>query len=82
MLKVAIETPEKRSEICSKLAIKTPEERGYDVVMVFLLLTLYILHILSTVSLVDFEQVNLSWVIFIFCRLHMYRSDHQELVVE
>ena len=42
-------------QVNNKDTTRTP-----DVVMVFLLLTLYILHILSSVSLVDFEQVNPS----------------------
>ena len=37
-----------------------------DVVLVFLLLTLKISQHFSTISIVDFEQVNLSWVQFEF----------------
>ena len=33
-----------------------------DVVLVFLLLTLKIFHTFFSVSIVDFEQVNVSWV--------------------
>ena len=32
-----------------------------DVVVVFLMLTLNIFHTFSSVSIVDFEQVNISW---------------------
>ena len=32
-----------------------------DVVLVFLLLTLNIFHTFSSVSIADFEQVNISW---------------------
>ena len=32
-----------------------------DIVLVFLLLTLYIFHTFSSVSIVDFEQVDVSW---------------------
>ena len=39
--------------------MKAPE---HDVVLASLLLTLNIFHTLSSVSSVDFEQVNLSWV--------------------
>ena len=51
-----IETLEKGA--CSKLAIK----HVTDVVLVFLLLTLNIFHNFSNVSIVDFEQVNITWV--------------------
>ena len=34
-----------------------------DVVLVFLMLTLNIFHTFFSVSLVDFEQVNVSWLI-------------------
>ena len=50
----------KRSEICSQLTMKTP-----DVVLVFLLLTFRLYFTLfSRVSVVDFEQVNFSWIDF------------------
>ena len=45
--------------IISKLTMKAPE---HDLVLASLLLTLNIFHTLSSVSSVDFEQVNLSWV--------------------
>ena len=35
-----------------------------DVVLVFLLLTLNIFHSVFSVSIVGFEQVNVSWVFF------------------
>ena len=41
----------KRCEICSKLTIKTPERRTNFTTF-------------SSVSSIDFEQVNVSWVIF------------------
>ena len=34
----------------------------YDVVLVFLLVTLNIFHSFFSVSIVDFEEVNISWV--------------------
>ena len=46
--------------VCSKLAIKHQNDVT-DVVLVFLLLTLNIFHKFS-VSIVDFEQVNITWV--------------------
>ena len=33
-----------------------------DVFLVFLLVTLNIFHTFSSISIVDFEQVNVSWV--------------------
>ena len=52
-------------DICSDLTIKTPNHIN-DVVLVFLLLTLnlfhHISHPFSSVSFVDFEQVNVNWV--------------------
>ena len=54
----------KRREICSKLTIKTPERRLNDVVLVFLLLTMNMFHIFSSVCLVDFKQVTVA------CRMH------------
>ena len=48
----------KRFEICSKL-IKTRDQG-----LMFLLLTLNIFYNFSTVSFVDFEQVNVSWGVF------------------
>ena len=56
--KSTIETLEK-DVIISKLTMKAPE---HDLVLASLLLTLNIFHTLSSVSSVDFEQVNLSWV--------------------
>ena len=35
----------------------------HDVVLVFLLLTLNIFHTIFIVSIVDFEQVNINWVV-------------------
>ena len=50
----------KTCEICSKLTAKTPEQRHSR--RVFLLLTLIYFTPFSIVSIVDFEQVNVSWV--------------------
>ena len=44
-----------------------------DVVFVFLLLTLKISQHFSTISIVDFEQINLSWVQFEFLFMLMCR---------
>ena len=53
--KSTIQTLKKRCKICSKLTIKTPERRHSG----DLLLALNIFHIFF---IVDFEQVNVSWV--------------------
>ena len=54
--KSTIEALEKGAEICSKLAIKTQRRHSLSI-----LLTLNIFHTFSSVSIVDFEQVNASW---------------------
>ena len=51
----------KRCEICSKLTIKTPERRQWRRSGVFINFN-HISHLFSSVSIVDFEQVNVSWV--------------------
>ena len=51
---------------CSKSNIQTLEKGEkyvfHDIFLVFLLLTLSIFHIFSGASIVDFGQVNVSWV--------------------
>ena len=59
LFKINNRNARKRRVIISKLTMKAPE---HDVVLASLLLTLNIFHTLSSVSSVDFEQVNLSWV--------------------
>ena len=46
---------------CSKSTIETIEIHG--VILVFLLLTLKIFHTFSSVTIVDFEQINVNWVV-------------------
>ena len=57
--KLTIETLEQRCEICSKLTIKPPKRRhrfgGFIVNFE------HISHLCSTVSIVNFEQVNAGW---------------------
>ena len=50
--------------IYSKLTIKSSKRRHHhnDVVLLFLLLTLNMFYNLSSVSIVEFEQVNVCWV--------------------
>ena len=61
MFKVINKNIRARCEICSKVPIKTPEQPVGDV-LVSLLLTLNIFHTFSSVSIVNFEQINSSWV--------------------
>ena len=49
----------KRCEICSKLTIKTPD----DVVLVFLSLTWTYFTSFSSVPIVDFKPVNISYIV-------------------
>ena len=60
-----METLEKKCEICSKLTIKTPERRHCrrSRSAVFIVNFEHILHFFSSVSIVDFEQVNVRWVL-------------------
>ena len=63
LFKVNNRNTRKRFEICLKLTIKTPERRQWlrSVVFYCELWTYNIFHTFSRVSIVDFEQVNLSW---------------------
>ena len=61
--KSTMETLEKVAKYVQSLTIKTPGN-VIDVVQVFLLITLKIFTPFSSVSIVDFEQVNVSWVKF------------------
>ena len=61
VLKVNNRNTRKRSEICSKLTMKNQNDVSY-VVLVFLSLTMKYLTPFSSVFIVDFEQVNVSWV--------------------
>ena len=52
-----------RCEICSKLIIKTPERRHWRRCGVFIIKLWTYFTPCSSVSIVDFEQVNAGWVI-------------------
>ena len=52
----------KKCEICSKLTIKRPERRHGRRSGDFIVNFEHISHLFSSVSTVDFEQVNVSWV--------------------
>ena len=47
--------------MCSKLTVKTPERLQWSSSGVFIVDFGHILHLFSSVSVVDFEQVNVSW---------------------
>ena len=61
LFKVNNRTIRKRSKICPKLEIKTPEQRHCRRSGVFIVNFEHISY-LFLVSIVDFEQVNVSWV--------------------
>ena len=56
--KLIIKTQEQRDEICSKLTIKTPKRRHWRRFHVFIVNFEHISHLCSSVSIVNFEQVN------------------------
>ena len=60
--KFTIETLEQGCEICSKLTIKTPKRRQWRRFGVFIVNFEHISHLCSSVSIVNFEQVNADWV--------------------
>ena len=55
-----METLKKKCEICSELTIRKPDIN--DLILVFLFLTQNIFHTFFSVFIVDFEQVNVSWI--------------------
>ena len=56
-------------EICSKLTIKTPQRRHSRRSGVFIVNFKHVSYLFCSVYIVDFEQVNVSWV---------YRRKRQE----
>ena len=56
--KLTIETLEQRCEICSKLTIKTPKRRHWHRFGVFIVIFERISHLCSSLSIVNFEEVN------------------------
>ena len=67
--KLTIETLEQRCEKCSKLTIKTPKRRHWRRFGVFIVNFEYFSHLFSSVSIVNFEQVNAGWVFdFLFVK--------------
>ena len=63
LFKVINRNTRKRCEICSKSTIKTPEWRQWRRYSVFIVNFEHISPPFSSFSIVDFEQVNISWVV-------------------
>ena len=59
--KLTIETLEQRCEICLKLTIKTPKRRHCRSFGVFIVNFEHFSHLYSSVSIVNFEQINARW---------------------
>ena len=53
-----------------KVNKKNPTRMALDVSLIFLLLTLNIFHTFYSVSIVGFEQVNVSWDVLFFCIIY------------
>ena len=62
LFKVNNRTAAKRCEICSKLTIKTPKQRHWHHSAAFIITFEHMSTHFSRVSIVDFEQVNVSWI--------------------
>ena len=80
LFKVINRNARKRCEICSKLTIKTPERRQWRRSSIFINFE-HITHLLLSVSIVDFEQVNASsvsshWNIFLYNPLTLIPGIH------
>ena len=60
--RLTIKTLEQRCEICSELTIKTPKRRHWCRFGIFTVNFEHILHLGSSVFIVNFEQVNAGWV--------------------
>ena len=65
MFKVTIETLEQRCEICLKLTIKTSKRRQWRRSGIFIFNFEHISHLISSVSIVNFEHVIAGWVYFL-----------------
>ena len=65
LFKVNNRNTRKRCEMCSKLPIKTPGRRQWHRSGVSIVNFEHISHLFSSVSIVDFEQVNVSWESFL-----------------
>ena len=61
LLKVNYKNTKEKCEICSKLSIEIPERHQWRL-SVFIVNLEHISHHFSSVSIVDFEQVNARWI--------------------
>ena len=77
MFKVKNRNTRKRCGICSKLTIKTPERRQWRSSGVFIV-NLEHSTPFSSVSIVDFEQVNICWVISYILSKYLMKFDEVE----
>ena len=68
-LQKLIEKLEQRCEICSKLTVKTPKQRQWCRFGVFIVNFEHILHLSSSVSIVNFEYVIAGWVVMIIKKM-------------
>ena len=66
MFKVSNRNATKRYEICSKLTIKNLEQRQWRCFSICIVNFEHIITSSSSVSSIDFEQVNVTWVKFNF----------------
>ena len=62
LLKVKNRNTRTRCEICSKLTIKIPERRHWRRSSIFIINFEHISNLCSSVTIVNFEQVNADWV--------------------
>ena len=69
--KLAIETPEQRCEICSKLTIKPPKRCHWHHFGGFIVNFEHISHLCSSISVVNFEHVIADWVKMTLRRAHL-----------
>ena len=74
LFKINNRNTRKRCEICSKLTIKSPERRHW--------LTLNIFHTFFCVSVVNFEQVNVSWHRNVILRKNMFNRNMFNMYVQ
>ena len=77
LFKINNRNTRKRCGICLKLTIKHQNDVN-DVILVFLSIILGIFHTFFSVSIVDFEQVNVSWAMINMICVSVLRPDTQQ----
>ena len=78
LFKVSNRNTRKGSKICSKLAIKTSERRHSRHSDVFIVNFEHVSNLFPSVSIVDFEQVNVSWVATIAPMMEKWLIIHRD----